>query len=497
MIARSAGSSYARREPFRESIAVPRAFISYSWSSLTHESWVVELATRLREDGIDVILDKWDLTPGDDAHAFMESMVTDPTVEKVLLICDEIYTKKANSRAGGVGTESQIISAELYGRSSQDKFAALVTDEDDDGKPHIPVFYKGRIYFDFRSSSNHEDSYDKLIRWFHNKPLHVKPQLGKLPDHLFEASPIATGTLSKARRAEEAIRQSSPNAHALIREYGGALIDGLRGCAPIRKPDQPFDDAVIASIACMRPYFHQFVDLVEVVIHFSNADRDWDRILDIIEQIGRMMFRAESTTNWNTDDFDSYMVTSHEIFLSTVASALDAERFELVEAALNRRYLVDETSGGSAPSTSSFTVFRQYPESLEARNQRLKLGRVDLQADLLEQTHKGNAKPPFDSLLQADFILFLRSWDSEIQNIWYPLSLIYATNRYRPFPLFARAESQRYLERLAPILGEKTPADVKERISRISQSDVSRRMLPRGRIPVSVLSNLDHLGIGI
>ena len=50
----------------------PKLFISYSWSSQDHEAWVIQLATDLRESGIDVVLDKWDLKEGHDAHAFME-----------------------------------------------------------------------------------------------------------------------------------------------------------------------------------------------------------------------------------------------------------------------------------------------------------------------------------------------------------------------------------------------------------------------------------------
>ena len=49
----------------------PRAFISYSWSSDAHEAWVMEFAAELVESGIDVVLDKWSLREGDDAHAFM------------------------------------------------------------------------------------------------------------------------------------------------------------------------------------------------------------------------------------------------------------------------------------------------------------------------------------------------------------------------------------------------------------------------------------------
>ena len=37
-------------------MTAPKLFISYSWSSPEHEQWVVDLATELRESGVDVIL---------------------------------------------------------------------------------------------------------------------------------------------------------------------------------------------------------------------------------------------------------------------------------------------------------------------------------------------------------------------------------------------------------------------------------------------------------
>jgi len=36
----------------------PKLFVSYCWSSLEHEQWVLNLATELREAGVDVIFDK-------------------------------------------------------------------------------------------------------------------------------------------------------------------------------------------------------------------------------------------------------------------------------------------------------------------------------------------------------------------------------------------------------------------------------------------------------
>ncbi|MEQ9844044.1 SEFIR domain-containing protein [Pectobacterium brasiliense] len=117
----------------------PKLFISYSWSNPTHEQWVIDLANELTESGIHVILDKWDLKEGHDSVAFMEKMVTDPQITKVAIICDEIYASKADGRAGGVGTETQIISREVYENQEQGKFVAIISEKIHKEKHFYPL----------------------------------------------------------------------------------------------------------------------------------------------------------------------------------------------------------------------------------------------------------------------------------------------------------------------------------------------------------------------
>jgi hypothetical protein len=65
----------------------PKVFISYCRKS--QDKWVLELAKHLRADGVDVQIDVWHLNPGDDMYAFMERIVTDTSVSKVLILCDK------------------------------------------------------------------------------------------------------------------------------------------------------------------------------------------------------------------------------------------------------------------------------------------------------------------------------------------------------------------------------------------------------------------------
>ena len=120
--------------------ANPKAFISYSWTTPDHEEWVLQLATDLRENGVKAILDKWELKEGYDVNKFMERMVNDKDVKKVIMICDKEYVRKANERTGGVGIETQIITSKIYGQHSQDKFVAVMRERDQDGKPYLPTY---------------------------------------------------------------------------------------------------------------------------------------------------------------------------------------------------------------------------------------------------------------------------------------------------------------------------------------------------------------------
>jgi hypothetical protein len=66
-------------------MAIPKVFVSYSHDSQDHKKWVLDLATRLRNNGVDAIIDQWELQPGDDLPHFMESHLANS--DYVLMIC--------------------------------------------------------------------------------------------------------------------------------------------------------------------------------------------------------------------------------------------------------------------------------------------------------------------------------------------------------------------------------------------------------------------------
>ncbi len=155
----------------------PKVFISYSHDSPEHKRWVSELAARLRHNGIDAILDQWDLGPGDDIALFMESGLRDS--DRVLVVCTDTYVRKANDREGGVGYEVQIVTAQLIENLGIDKFIPLIRPAS--GKKKVPTCLEARVYIDFRNESQFNAEFEKLLRELHREPIIKKPPLGKSP----------------------------------------------------------------------------------------------------------------------------------------------------------------------------------------------------------------------------------------------------------------------------------------------------------------------------
>ena len=139
----------------KPSIENPKVFISYAWSNEEYQNKVLSFATALMNDGVDVLFDKWSLKEGNDTYAFMEKSVVDEKVTNVLILLDPVYEEKANNRQGGVGTETQIISNEVYNKTDQTKFLPIVFERKENGDIPKPVYLKQTLHFDLTNDDTY------------------------------------------------------------------------------------------------------------------------------------------------------------------------------------------------------------------------------------------------------------------------------------------------------------------------------------------------------
>ncbi len=159
-----------------EFIKLPKVFISYAWEDDV-KAWVLDFATRLRKDGVDVVLDLWEMSLGDQITVFMEKSVRNS--DFVILVCSPKYKRKSDDRAGGVGYEGHIITSEIFSNSNHRKFIPVL--RKDTWIEASPSWAQGKIYVDLSGNPYSEDNYQDLLKTLYGKR-EPPPPLGTPPD---------------------------------------------------------------------------------------------------------------------------------------------------------------------------------------------------------------------------------------------------------------------------------------------------------------------------
>ena len=154
----------------------PRAFISYSWDDRPHKEWVINLATQLRQDGVEARLDYWHTVPGDQLPEFMEREIRE--ADYVVIVCTPSYKIKSEGRTGGVGYEGGIITAEVFARQNHRKFIPVLARGS--WTESAASWLLGKRYSDLSDATRYIEGYrDLLSTILGTRP--KPPPLGPLP----------------------------------------------------------------------------------------------------------------------------------------------------------------------------------------------------------------------------------------------------------------------------------------------------------------------------
>jgi hypothetical protein len=156
----------------------PRLFISYSHDSREHEDRVRALADRLREDGVDAVVDQYNTAPPDGWPMWMDREIQ--KADFIALVCTETYLRRVEGReepgkGRGVLWEAKLIYNCLYlADTAVQRFIPILSQG---GVPSsIPCPLRGLTYYQANSEEGYEDFYRHLTR----QPRHEKPALGRL-----------------------------------------------------------------------------------------------------------------------------------------------------------------------------------------------------------------------------------------------------------------------------------------------------------------------------
>lgn len=172
----------------------PKVFVSYSWNN---KAFALELSEKLQSVGIHVIIDEWNLKAGQDMYYFMETCVSDATINKVIVLADKKYAEKANERRGGVGAETALISDKVYNDSEQTKFIPVALEIDESGKPFLPLYLQSRRAIDLSKRDLEGEGFEELVRAIYGKSSYLRPPLGARPAWLNKGD----GSITDAAKA--------------------------------------------------------------------------------------------------------------------------------------------------------------------------------------------------------------------------------------------------------------------------------------------------------
>ncbi len=473
-----------------QELAQPKVFISYSWSSTHHQEMVKYWADRLIQDGVDVILDIYDLNEGDDKYAFMESMITDEEVTHVLVVCDTKYTEKANARAKGVGTESTIISSEVYSKVKQSKFIPILCEFGDDGEPVAPVYMNARIGINFSTPEATNENWERLIRLLYSKPLHVKPKKGCVPSYITSDVPLpANQAVAKFESLRQAVLQDKKGLRMYREDFINACISYADEFRVRQQPNfDNFGQQVLDDCGKLKVVRNYLCDWVLLEGNVTQEEEFTDALIDMLERLYELKSRPVEVTSWHDSWFGAQSVFVYETFLYIVAALIKVGCYKVLNDIYTSNYINPPTVRNSNFEFDNFSCFFGYSEALQSvlrPNEKLyspAAELIHLQADREDIT--------FQDLAQSESLTFMMSVLKDVH--WYPGTLHYVSH-YQRMPFFLRATQHKHFRKLATVTGIESGNELRDQFKVALASHGITRSNTFFRMDFSSLMNIEDL----
>ncbi|MCB6062366.1 SEFIR domain-containing protein [Flavobacterium psychrophilum] len=467
-----------------------KVFISYSWGTKEHQDWVVNLGKRLMDDTVDVILDKWSLKEGNDIFHFMESMVKAEDIYRVLIICDKNYKSKSDDRNGGVGTETQIITPEIYSNQKQEKFIPLVVERDTENNPLIPIYLSSRKYIDFSNEEYFEDSYEELLRNILDSPSIPKPKLGtKVPLYITESVINNTATNSIVRTLDNQLKKYPEKLNSYCISFIDAFLESLwdfefkSTSYEIGK----FGEELMDNLKSYKILREDFVDFL-LIITKPEYDLDIENIINFFEKQPLYSKPRENVGSWNPSNYENFKIIFQELFLYTIAISLKYKNYKFTEELLHSKYYFnDEYSGKTEPKR--FTGLYKYNENIESYfsskfNKITGFGHLII-TNLSDKIRKND-------MVFADLLCYYLGdlfKTKDRGDTWFPTTYLYKEG-HNNFDFFERLSSERHFEKVKLIFDVTTKEEL---IRLLNESKESKKGQNRDRYNSSGFDSIPFL----
>ncbi|WP_394888285.1 SEFIR domain-containing protein [Clostridium butyricum] len=438
-----------------------RVFISYSWTNAPHEKWVLELAERLVSDGVDVILDKWDLKQGQDKYAFMESMVQDATIDKVLIICDRGYKEKADIREGGVGTETQIITPALYGKVAETRYIPIIAEEGENAfDEYMPNYIKSRIGIAMSSPSTYLKGYEELLRVIYDKPRFVKPKLGKKPSFLDDR----TMNNSKLRFLNDTLcKYIEEDRKGMIisfisdfkEEFFNELDEFIINMDDFK---QPYNEQLLRNIDEMLYIRDEYIRFIENLIK-GYDELESDIFIDIFEKMYHYTEYNGNGSSYSSNITEHYKFFITETFLWTNIMLFKYRKYKLMHEMLYTKYFVETKYRNDKLYFENFRYWLDYLEENQIGDRK----KLSICADKLIERAIYDNKNYKNELINIDILLYYiskaigRTWP------WFPVTYVYR-QEFSKIRLIEKMERKKYFDEIKILFNVENESEMKKLI---------------------------------
>jgi hypothetical protein len=273
---------------------------------------------------------------------------------------------------------------------------------------------------------------------------------------LADSEPAPTNPMAQVK---EAIESRSPKRRRLVSQF---FLELLRPIESLSRPSytQPIDpDPLFDSVEEALPHLASFYQLVEIIAEQGDKE-SLEGLSDGFEVLIGWVYNEHSR---GYTDGDLFKFVAYLCALALVGALLESRRFELLDEYLSEEFNVFLTRPQKNHSFG-FGELSRGPRGLRdwtapGGGQYLcPVGEL-----LLKLIEEGKLPISAATVVEADTILYIRSYLAESMGRWYAHTAPYMNSH--PPKLLARGRSRQQAEKLRPLFGNATIEDTRLKIT--------------------------------
>lgn len=444
-------------------------------------------------DNIYVHFDQWDFKKGNSLSKNMEDLLKSDEIDNILIICDELYADKANGRHGGVGTETLIISPEVYADAKQEMVIPIVWERDDDGKAFLPIYLEDRDYIDLSNDDIFDEQYQELVLQIFGKAKHKRPELGKTPAFVLDDAPIFQTSKFNLRRFTGKLNSS--NIERVSSEFLEMFMDDLN-LIPSNIHTKDYLDTSrelvsdIEKYDLIREFFIQFIDKITKM---PEVELVVDSLIDFfvdLEFLGSSLCREGQRA-----DKLFYSFVLMELFLYSVTLGLKNKQYEFVRRLIHSPYYFKDLDNEPKFfvkfnfNRDLNNVLNYYVNTLQQKSKVSPIG--EMLVERLPSAIKN------DMLVDADLICFYVTliYYKEFDDVWLPYT--YPYKRSEHVDLIRKLSKKSHFDRVKCIFEVNTISEMKNIFNSVKHETYAKYRFSNSLdCPLPIYESINYENIG-